>query len=174
MATDEWKSLAEIYHHVLAHSPSPESAKNAISAAWRENRLQLRCQLRVRRKQPPEIQALLSRRRAHVEQLDAKPEAREELGRFDGLLKEKGARIECGGPVFPPEIIPDRPLLSSDPFRTWDWGYSRATGHTADGTHFEYFNMSATGAMFSRSGRPSLHREEGGNEGANRCTPMTR
>jgi hypothetical protein len=45
--------LADIYHHVLRRSPSPEAAKIAISEARRDGRLSLYCaERRERRAQP--------------------------------------------------------------------------------------------------------------------------
>jgi len=48
----EWVLLSEVYHHVLAQSPSPESAKMAISTARKNGRLRLRAELREHKAQP--------------------------------------------------------------------------------------------------------------------------
>ena len=48
----EWVLLSEVYHHVLAQSPSPESAKMAISTARKNGRLRLRAELREHKARP--------------------------------------------------------------------------------------------------------------------------
>jgi hypothetical protein len=48
----EWVLLSEVYHHVLAQSPSPEFAKMEISTARKNSRLRLRAELREHKAQP--------------------------------------------------------------------------------------------------------------------------
>jgi hypothetical protein len=50
--SSEWVLLSEVYHHVLAQSPSPESAKMTISTAIRNGRLRVRADLREHKAQP--------------------------------------------------------------------------------------------------------------------------
>jgi hypothetical protein len=45
-------------------------------------------------------------------------------------------------PAIQPKIIPDYPILSTDVFQKWDWGYSRATRWDEETkTLFEYVNI---------------------------------
>jgi hypothetical protein len=48
----EWVLLSQVYHRVLAHSPSPESAKLDISNARQNGQVRLRAELREIRAQP--------------------------------------------------------------------------------------------------------------------------
>lgn len=48
----EWVLLSQVYHRVLAHSPSPESAKLDISDARQNGQVRLRAELREIRAQP--------------------------------------------------------------------------------------------------------------------------
>ena len=51
-ASAEWVLLSQVYHHVLAKSPSPESAQMGIVDAWRNGQLRLRAELREHKAQP--------------------------------------------------------------------------------------------------------------------------
>ena len=51
-ANAEWVLLSELYHHVVAQSPSPESAKMAISAAHKNGQLRMRGELRELKARP--------------------------------------------------------------------------------------------------------------------------
>jgi hypothetical protein len=51
-STAEWVPLSQVYHHVLAQSPSPESTKIEISITRRNGQLRLRSQLREHRALP--------------------------------------------------------------------------------------------------------------------------
>ncbi|MGC2081607.1 MAG: hypothetical protein WA728_37430 [Xanthobacteraceae bacterium] len=51
VVSSEW-SLADIYHHVLKQSSSPEAAKIVISEAWKNGRLPLYCERREYKASP--------------------------------------------------------------------------------------------------------------------------
>jgi hypothetical protein len=51
-ASAEWVLLSVVYHYVLARSPSPESAKIAISTTWRNGQLRLRAEVREHEARP--------------------------------------------------------------------------------------------------------------------------
>jgi hypothetical protein len=51
-ASAEWVRLSVVYHYVLARSPSPESAKIAISTTRRNGQLRLRAEVREHEARP--------------------------------------------------------------------------------------------------------------------------
>lgn len=119
--------LADIYHHVLERSVSPEAAKIAISDAHLDGRLRLYCAERRERKAPPE-----PKRGSVFLEPGEKPqklEAREEPA--EGF----------GHPLPTPEIVPNC-LIAWGAFDNWDWERSRATRHDLQtGSHFEYVDI---------------------------------
>jgi hypothetical protein len=119
--------LADIYHHVLERSVSPEAAKIAISDAHLDGRLRLYCAERRERKTLPEPK---------------KGPVFLEPGEKPQILEAREEPAEgFGHPLPTPEIVPNC-LIAWGAFDNWDWERSRATRHDLQtGSHFEYVDI---------------------------------
>ena len=112
-----WLPLADIYHQVLACSPSPEAAKDVISAAIQTDTLDLRGTKRVHRA-PPNIKPKV---------VELRPG------------QEPPKRPPKQPPPIEPETSYDQPLPKGG-YRNWDWYRGRATQR--DGKDLiEYVNI---------------------------------
>jgi hypothetical protein len=138
-ATAKRWTLAQIYHHVLARSPSPEAAKIAIADARLNGKLHFYCEKREHKARPD----LVLNRRPAPPPKNAKIESGtvmvgEEIPQAD-RRRVQGKEP----PQLKPDIVSDV-LLPKVNFSSWDWERDHAIWHDPETkSHFEYVGIYA-------------------------------